>query len=309
MAGSLGENVRNAARRQKWRAARCQSAPRESVHSMPRICFVFFLVIFPAWAQLQGVIDLHVHSSPDSRPRTLTAIEVAQIARRHGVRALLLKDHYTQTASMAFLVGQVVPGIEVYGAIALNRAVGGVNPAAVENMVKITGHLGRLVFMPTFDARQVPVSNQGVLLPDVLEILDIVARERLAIATGHLTADDSLLLLREARSRGIERMIVTHPLGSMTMEQMKEAARLGAFIEQTYNSTLSRPQRIDDIVAAVRGVGPEHTILTSDLGLAGTPVHTDGLLTFFQQLRERGLTNDEIDRMSKQNPARLLGID
>lgn len=276
---------------------------------MLRICLVSLLVVFPALAQLQGVIDLHVHSSPDSRPRSLTAIEIARIARSRGMRALLLKDHYTQTASTAYLVSQVVPGIEVYGAIALNRAVGGINPAAVENMAKITGNLGRLVFMPTFDARQVPVSEQGVLLPSVLEILDIMARERLALATGHLTADDSLLLLREARSRGIERMIVTHPLGSTTMEQMKEAARLGAFIEQTYYSILGQPQRIDEVAAAIRGVGPEHTILTSDLGQAGTPVHTDGLTIFFQQLRKRGLTNHEIDLMTKRNPARLLGID
>jgi hypothetical protein len=276
---------------------------------MLRICLVFLLLVIPASAQLQGVIDLHVHSSPDSRPRSLTAIEVAQIARRHGMRALLLKDHYTQTASTAYLVSQVVPGIELYGAIALNRAVGGINPAAVENMVKITGHLGRVVFMPTFDARQVPVSNQGVLLPAVLEILDIMARERLALATGHLTPDDALLVLREARSRGIERMMVTHPLGSMTTEQMKDAVRLGAFIEQTYNSILTRPERIDDVAASIRGVGPEHTILTSDLGQAGTPIHVDGLTTFLQQLRERGFTDHEIELMTKRNPARLLGID
>jgi len=276
---------------------------------MLRIGILFFVALLPGWAQLHGVIDLHVHSSPDSRPRSLTAIEVARIARRYGMRALLLKDHYTQTASTAYLVSQVVPGIEVYGAIALNQAVGGINPAAVENMAKMTGNLGRLVFMPTFDARQVPVSEQGVLLPKVLEVLDLIAKEHLALATGHSTPSDALLLIREARARGIDRIIVTHPLGAMTMEQMKEAARLGAIIEHTYNSVAGRPQRMDEVAAAIRDVGPENTILTSDLGQPGAAAHADGLAVFMQQLRDRGFTDPEIDLMTKRNPARLLGID
>ena len=83
-------------------------------------------------AELAGMIDLHVHVAPDSRgPRSVNGFEAAQMARRHGIRALLIKNHYTETASQAYLVSQIVPDIGVYGGIVLNRSVGGINPVAV----------------------------------------------------------------------------------------------------------------------------------------------------------------------------------
>src|SRR5258707_5216717 len=101
---------------------------------------------------LNGVIDIHVHSDPDSVPRSIDAIDLARLAKSRGMRALVLKNHYEPTASLAYVVRQEVPGIEVFGGIDLNRTVGGINPAAVERMTLVKGGWGRLVWMPTFDA-------------------------------------------------------------------------------------------------------------------------------------------------------------
>lgn len=101
---------------------------------------------------LQGVVDIHVHSDPDSVPRSIDAIDLAKLAHARGIRALVLKSHYEPTASMAYLVRKEVPGIEIFGGIDLNRTVGGVNPAAVERMTMMKGGWGRVVWMPTFDA-------------------------------------------------------------------------------------------------------------------------------------------------------------
>ena len=142
-----------------------------------RMAVIFLWAVAGAFGQLAGVIDLHVHSAPDSMPRSIDALEIARIAKRHDMRALLFKNHYTSTAPLAYLVSQAVPGIEVYGGIALNRSVGGINPAAVDHMTKTTGGLGRVVWMPTFDSEHyhrtiepnpnyVPVSRDGDLLPD-----------------------------------------------------------------------------------------------------------------------------------------------
>ena len=49
-------------------------------------------------------------------------------------------------------------------------------------------------------------------------------------------------------------------------------------------------------------------MLTSDLGQAGNPIHTDGLRIFADALLKRGFTPAELDRMLKINPARLLGL-
>ena len=79
---------------------------------------------------LAGVIDLHAHSGPDPefRPRLLNDIDLARLARRKGMRAIVLKNHYTASADRAELVMEEVGGIEVFGAVVLNRAVGGQTP-------------------------------------------------------------------------------------------------------------------------------------------------------------------------------------
>jgi hypothetical protein len=297
---------------------------------MLRTLLLFLLIPGAALAQLEGVVDLHVHCAPDSGPRSVDALEVARLARRNGMRALLFKNHYTATASLAYLVHQVVPGIEVYGGIALNRSVGGVNPQAVEHMARTTGLLGRVVWMPTFDSEHyhrtlkpnpnfVPVARDGKLLPEVEEVLAVIAREKLTLATGHSSPAESLLLIRAARQKGIERIIVTHPLAKevgMSIAMQKEAAALGAFMEYPFNATLppnpvwgGGSSSMDDYAKAIREVGPEHCILSSDLGQPLNPVHTDGLIGFFEQLKAKGFTQTEIDVMARRNPARLLGLE
>ena len=209
--------------------------------------FAAALLVLPALrAQtLQGVVDIHVHSDPDSVPRSIDAIDIAKLAKQKGIRALLLKNHYEPTASLAFLARKEVPGIELFGGIALNLTVGGVNPAAVERMTRVKGGLGRVVWMPTFDAENqvkfskenrpfASVSKGWKLLPAVEEVLGIMARNRLTLATGHSTPEEDLMLIRAAKRAGVERIVVTHamlpPVG-MSVAQMKEAAKLGAFLE------------------------------------------------------------------------------
>ena len=278
----------------------------------------------PAAAQLQGVVDIHVHSAPDSGPRNVDAIEVARIAQRHGVRAILLKNHYTHTASLAYIVRQAVPGVEAYGGIALNRSVGGINPIAVEHMALTTGRFGRVVWMPTFDSEHytrtlmpnpnfVPISRDGKLLPEVHEVLAVMVRENLALATGHSSPEESLLLVRAAKEAGIGRIVVTHPMlppVGMNTAQQKEAAGMGAFLEYPFNATLPGGDvKFEDLVETLRAVGVEHAILSSDLGQVLNPIHTDGLLAYFAQLKEHGFSEAEIDRMAKTNPAIFLGVE
>ena len=101
---------------------------------------------------LEGVIDMHAHSDPDGTPRSIDAIDLARLAKSRGMRAIVLKNHYEPTASLAWIVRKEVPGIEVFGGISLDLTVGGVNPAAVEWMTKVKGGYGRVVWLPTFDS-------------------------------------------------------------------------------------------------------------------------------------------------------------
>jgi hypothetical protein len=291
--------------------------------------FALLCLLLPAslLAQLQGVIDVHVHSAPDSVPRSVTAIEVAQLGVRHQMRAMLLKNHYSETASLAYIVGRVVPGIELFGGIALNRSVGGVNPTAVDRMARMTGGRGRVVWMPTFDSVQwqtingqnplaIPVSRDGKLLPEVLEVLDVVAKHGLSLATGHSSPAESLMIIQEAKTRGIQRIIVTHPFISsigMDIETQKKAAAMGAFLEYPFNATLppfgpKANAPMAEHLKAIRAVGPENVIISSDLGQQGNPVHPDGLIIFIQALKDGGFTAEEIRTMTQTNPAKFLGL-
>ena len=118
---------------------------------MARI-LVFIFSAAMAFAQLQGIVDIHTHGDPDSAPRKIDVLEVARLAKAEGMRAIVLKNHYAPTAQVAFLVQQLVPGVQVFGAIALNRSVGGVNSEAVAQAVSFKGKTVRIVWMPTFDA-------------------------------------------------------------------------------------------------------------------------------------------------------------
>tara|TARA_B100000029_G_scaffold407701_1_gene408721 strand:- start:4107 stop:4961 length:855 start_codon:yes stop_codon:yes gene_type:complete len=272
-------------------------------------------------AQLEGMIDLHVHAAPDSDLRSVDAYEVARMARRNGMQALLFKNHNTHTASLAYLVSQVVPEIGVYGGITLNKAVGGINPIAVRLMAETTNAHGRVVWMPTRDSEHavrnsggssyVSISNDGELLPEVLEVLDVIADFDLSLATGHSSPAESLLLIQEARARGIEKIIVTHPFSpsvSMSPETQRAAAEMGALLEYPISLSLGDDERFAKFVEQLRLVNTINVVLSTDLGQVGRPVPSDGLALSIRRLIDAGITNSEINVMTKRNPAQFLGL-
>jgi len=273
---------------------------------------------------LQGTIDIHVHSDPDDRPRSIDAIDVAKLAKARGMRAIVLKNHYDPTSGLAYVVRKEVPGIEVFGGIDLNLTVGGMNPAAVEHMARMNGGWGRFVWMSTFDAENqvkyskenrpfVRVSSKGELLAEVKEVIGVIAKHNLVLATGHVSAEEGLMLLREGRRQNAQHMVVTHAMNDpilMEIPQMQEAAGLGAFIEFCGGSVTGpdAAARLDRYADAIRKVGPGSVVLSSDLGQKGNALPPDGFAAFLLALRSRGFTETELSRMSKENPAKLLGL-
>jgi hypothetical protein len=293
-----------------------------------RTLLVFLLgLAMTAFAQenpLAGVIDIHVHCAPDSTPRSIDAIDLARLAAQRGMRGLVLKNHYQPTASLAYIVRKEVPGIEIFGGVDLNLSVGGMNPFAVEHMAATTGGYGRFVWMSTFDSEAqvlyskqarpfVRVAQNGQLLPETRQVIAVIAKHNLVMATGHTSAEEALLLIREARAQGVKHMVVTHAMLQpihMSDAQMVEAAKMGAYIEFVYNGLIGsyKESTFQDYARAIRSVGVEHCILSSDMGQPGNPLHPDGLIALFDGLRKEGITQAEIDRMAKENPARVLGL-
>jgi hypothetical protein len=310
---------------------------KESARSLLVACAIVQVVSAPAGGAgqrgaaddaarlLAGTIDIHVHADPDNVPRSIDALDVAKLARSKGMRGIVLKNHYEPTAGLAFLARKEAPGLNVFGGIDLNLTVGGMNPIAVEHMTQIAGGWGRIVWMSTFDAENqvryskeerpfVSVARNGELLPEAKAVIAVIAKHGLVLATGHVSPQEGLLLLREGRRQGVERMVVTHAMNPpvlMNVVQMQEAATIGGvFIEFVAGSlaTADAAARIDRYADAIRKVGPQFCILSSDLGQKGNALPPDGLAAFLVALGGKGFTEAELARMSKQNPARLLGL-
>ena len=203
--------------------------------------------------------------------------------------------------------------------------MGGLNPQAVRYMVDVTGGYGRIVWMPTHDSEHevaynrdqrpsVAVSRNGALLPETLAILALVAEHGLTLATGHVTPAETLMILAEARKRGITRLIVTHPLLDpqftwMSVTELREAVALGALVEITAGSLFREGPGRDRVLEAARALGPDSLFVASDSGLVGTPNHTDALVMAARVLRQNGFDERALDTMFKHNPARLLGLE
>ena len=272
---------------------------------------------------LRGAIDTHAHFGPDSYARQWDAFEIARLARERGMRGIVLKNHWSESAGLAYLARKyAAPGLEVFGGLALNAPEGGINPQAVRYFAEVEGNYGKVVWMPTHDAEHevkynhqsrpfVRVSRGGVLVPEVFEVLDLVKQYDLTLATGHVAPEEMLMIVNEAQKRGIHRIIITHPdLGPMytdaSVDQLGQAIAMGSYVELV-STQLLRETR-DKMISMIRDLGPEHFIISSDSGLTGTPNHADALVMAARVLRQSGFSENELNLMFKENPARVLGL-
>ena len=289
----------------------------------------------PKVSPAAGVIDMHVHPAPDVFGRSLTDIEMATVARRKGMRGLVLKNHVVTTADRAATAMEAVPGIEIWGGIVLNNSVGGVNPAAVEWMHRMSGGRGKIVWLPTFDSDKhvktlvdknksgLVVAPGGVVTPQMEEILKIIARENLVLATGHVHADEVVAVARRAKELGVKNILVTHGLTNipgLSMAQAKEVAALGGMIEICYLQFMTGPDaqyawmkhwnqvNTTQVLMALNEVGADSLVISTDLGQQGMMMPPDGVENAIAALKAAGVSQGDIDKMMKKNPARLLGL-
>jgi hypothetical protein len=274
---------------------------------------------------LIGAIDLHAHHGPDSYDRQWDAFEVVKLAKERGMRAVVLKNHWTETAGLAWLIRKHgTQGIEVFGSVTLDTPVGGMNPMAVRYMADVEGTWGRIVWMPTHDSEheidynketraRAVASRNGKLIPEVFEVLDLIKERNLTLATGHLTPEEVLMVMAEAKKRGITRIIVTHPLlgpqfTNMSLPQMQEAVKLGGAIEITAGALRADGAAKTRAIEVIKALGTQHVFVGSDSGLVGTPNHPDALAMAIKSLRAAGFSEQDLNRMFKETPARLIGL-
>src|SRR6266542_3072306 len=250
-----------------------------------------------AWEAIQGAFDLQVHVAPDVIPRRTDDLDLAKDFLAHGLRGFVLKSHYAPTAERAKVVSRAVPGIESYGAIALNHSVGGLNPVAVE----IAGRSGnKIVWMPTVDAanetagrldggneklpfwakiqREIaaagitrppmtPLDGDGKISDETRQCLELIAKYDMILATGHLGRHEIFPLVKEARRLGVKRIVITHaefPSQNLSGAEQSDLADLGAIVEHCFTTYHTNKAPWEAVFANIRAVGVERTMLSTD---------------------------------------------
>ncbi|MGH3246933.1 MAG: DUF6282 family protein [Trebonia sp.] len=283
--------------------------------------------------------DLHVHVAPDVIGRRIDDFTLAGRFRDEGMAGFVLKSHYAPTAERAAVVRKVVPGTDVLGAITLNGSVGGMNPTAVE----IAARSGaRVVWFPTVDAinqrksraadppgalpppwavLQDELAAQGIdtppvfvldaggkVLPEVREVLSLIARHDLVLATGHLSRAEILVVVKAASDAGVRRIIITHPEFTsqrLPVSEQAELAERGALLERCFTTAYTGKVSWETMVENIRAVGPRHSFLSSDLGAPAGPPVEDGVALMADYLLKAGFSEDEVHAMAVDNTREL----
>ena len=271
---------------------------------------------------LRGSVDLHVHAAPDPfAERKMDARETVAAAQVAGQAALVLKSHEYPTQPLAWALNSEYEGVEVYGALALDHAVGGLNTDALDTALRIGT---RVVWWPTFDSAwsretfgrwnsptepMTVLDEAGALLSVCHELLDLMGEHDALLCSGHLSPAETLALVRESRRRGV-RSLVTHATSfGIPLEVQQELAGLGAYVEQCGNATFRAEgggEASEAMRADVRALGPEHVVLSTDLGQATNPPPAVGFGLWMEQFLEDGFSEDEVRQMVQQNPSELM---
>ena len=275
---------------------------------------------------VRGSIDMHLHHGPDfAMPTRSDALETARQARAMGMKAIVLKNQNFPTALLATMVSQLVPEVKVFGGICLDYDVGGLNGDALESSAKLGA---KVVWMPTHSSKSSMARSGGEgkgiailnaenkLAPEMGRILALIKEYGLVLASGHISARETSALAEAALATGITKYVVTHASThsferSINLEEQRRLGQMGAFIEYIYVGFLANEMRDDpqDLVKAIRNVGAEHCIMSTDLGQAYNPTPAEGMRMFIALLLKNGIGEREIELMAKINPAKLLDLD
>jgi hypothetical protein len=289
---------------------------------------------------LRGAYDTHIHVGPDVVPRIVDDLTLARRFQALGMAGFVLKSHYTSTAERASVVSSSVAGVRVLGAIALNRAVGGMNPLAVEVAAR---EGARTVWFPTVDSvnesheREAPpgakvpvwvklqlelrdqgieiepvavVDAGGAVLPQTRAVLATIARHQLVLATGHIGRDEIFAVVDAARQEGVQEIVITHPefpSQNLSVADQRALADRGALLERCFTTPHTGKIEWERWIENIRAAGAANSVLSTDLGQVFNPPVEDGMALMVDRLLAAGFDTQEVHVMAVANTRRVAG--
>lgn len=292
---------------------------------------------------IKGAVDMHLHSGPGLIPRGYDYVEIVRAAIDAGMRAMVIKDHHMPNGSLCQIVQKYFvhegENFDLFGSLAMGNPIGGVNPSMVEVAL---GYNTKVFWMPVmsaaygrermeylkqhypeyrsgvpyathelkFDPPMTITDSAGKLLPEVGTVCRLIAEGNAVLATGHISKKETYLLLDEALRQGVKKIVITHAeyFRDWTMEEMKAFADAGFYVEHIITTVYSGKMTYDRLYELIQNNGCNNTIISTDLGQTGRPLPSEGLKTFIAEMQKRGLSDENIRRITGYNQKHLLGI-
>ena len=288
---------------------------------------------------LKGAVDPHVHSGPSIAPRAIDHLDLVRQLSEAEFAAVVTKDHDYAGVATAQLIAKHYPELrtKIFSGIVLNNVVGGINPYAVEHTAAMGG---KTVWMPTLAAENhlrweknasfahpastqkmrhataVPVLDANKKVRDsVKEVLDVIAKNDMLLASGHLHVSETWLIFEEAQRRGVKRLAFTHPeeIVGASLNDVKGIAAMGAFVEHSICMFLEgskfKVATGEDLRHHIEAAGVEQTVNCSDLGQVGVFSPLEGFRRGVALCMDLGYGDEDIHKMVATNAARMLGLD
>ena len=284
-----------------------------------------------ATVSMRGVIDMHVHTSPDLRARTYDDFELCDAAVRVGARAIVIKSHLGSTAERAVLANRYnrlvhgENGFTMFGSLTLNRCVGGINPVAVEHALKLGA---KVIWLPTQSARRhlemtgqaadgaVDVVREGRIVPELEDVLSLIREHGAVLGTGHIAPAEAFVVARAARRMGVEKIVVTHPewwiVGMSVGDQLRLVREYGVVLERCFAQNMGGGRyksNLPDNLAIIRAAGYQNVLVDTDGGQKENPNWEVAMRTYMQYLLDNGVGQEALCFMTHELPCRLLGIE
>ena len=278
---------------------------------------------------LNGIIDIHVHTAPDVCQRTYNDLELTAAAVRAGARAIVIKGHHCSTVARAALCNAYnrmafdSNSFVMYGGLVLNYEVGGLNPQAVQTALEMGA---KVIWLPTVDAENdcrkhgrsggIRMTNDhGVLLPELRRIFTLIKEYDAVLATGHISPEEIRCVVDGARNIGVQKIVITHPeywVMDMSLEDQKELiSDYNVVLERCFMQPLKNGKWFSNAehnLDAIRKLGAESTILSTDCGSTATPAWDESIRQHLQFMVDHNVSLEELRSMTKTTPARLLGF-
>jgi hypothetical protein len=280
---------------------------------------------------MKGVIDMHVHTNPDLRIRAYDDFQLCDAAVRVGARAIVIKTHLGYTANRAYLVNQynkIVHGdndFTMYGSVTMNRGIGGINPFAVENALKLGA---KVVWLPTQSARRhlemmkkptdnaVDVVRDGKVVPELEDVFKLVKDYDAVLGTAHVSPEEAFIVVEAARKAGVKKLVVTHPewwvVGMTVEDQVRLVRDYDVILERCFAQNMGGGKyksNLPDNLEIIKTVGYKNVMVDTDGGQTENPNWEIAMEMYMQYLLDHGIPEEQIRYMTHTLPSNLLGIE